>query len=209
VSTHWLKPLEHEVVPKWQGVDGVHEMPGWQKLQLPLAQTWLGPHEVPLATGPVAMHCCVPDAQEVNPCMQGLLVAQGSASVHGVPQTPLVHTRSEPHEVPFGCAPALWHTGEPVEHEILPFWHGSDAWQLPPGLHANTHDPCRQTCPAPQAIPSGAGPDGVQSGEPPSQVIRPIWQASPTMQLPPGAHVLTPSQWSIATCAAKSSLSWT
>ena len=100
VSVHTAVPVEQSVDPAWQGFAGVQVAPCVHTLQVPLLQTELGPHDVPLGAGvPVSVHTEEPVEHEVVPTSHGLFGVQAAPAAHAV-QTPLLQTSLVPHTVP-------------------------------------------------------------------------------------------------------------
>jgi hypothetical protein len=90
-SVHVETPVEHEVVPLWQGLAGVHVKPAVHALQVPLSHTSLVPHEVPLAAlVPSSTHVMLGE-QLINPLWQTLVGVQALPAEHVV-HVPLSHT---------------------------------------------------------------------------------------------------------------------
>jgi hypothetical protein len=50
-----------------------------------------------------------------------------------------------------------------------------------------------QICPVPQAMPTGAGPDGAHTGRPVAQRIVPSWQATPGLHAVESAQAMQPA----------------
>jgi hypothetical protein len=68
VSTHTISPVEQEVTPTWHWATGVQTRPAVHAAHVPLSQTSLVPHAVPLAAVvPVSTHTGVPVVHEVAP----------------------------------------------------------------------------------------------------------------------------------------------
>jgi hypothetical protein len=121
VSLQTGAPDEQTMVPAWHAfVDGVQEAPAMHEPQDPLSQTWLVPHDAPLARlVPVSVHTEVPLAHDVVPVWHGLAGAQGTPALH-VAHAPLSQTPPL-HDVPFvAFVPVSLQTGEPDEHTVVP-----------------------------------------------------------------------------------------
>jgi hypothetical protein len=68
VELHTATPVEHDVVPFWQGLPVEQEAPAVQALHVPLSQTRLSPQPVPLATFIIAsLHTGTPVEHAVVP----------------------------------------------------------------------------------------------------------------------------------------------
>jgi hypothetical protein len=68
-------PVEQDVIPLWQGLDGVHDTSAAHATQVAPLQTWLVPQKVPgSAATPVSVQTIAPPIQEAVPLWQGLLV---------------------------------------------------------------------------------------------------------------------------------------
>jgi hypothetical protein len=68
VAVHADIPLPHAVVPFMQALEGVHVSPGVHAEQVPLEQTRLVPHDVPLVIAvPLSAQVGAPLVQEMVP----------------------------------------------------------------------------------------------------------------------------------------------
>ena len=107
--------------------------------QLPLpSQTSFVPQVVPTPVKPVCPHTDCPDEHEVVPARQRLPEGlQGVFAVHAM-QFPRSQTSFVPQTVPSLTFVVFVQVDEPVEHDVVPVWHG-----LPPGLQAwlGVHEP--------------------------------------------------------------------
>ena len=73
VSVQTPTPVEQEMVPVWQGLDGVHASPSWHATHTPvLLHTMPVPQEVPGDLFPLSVHACVPVEHEFVPTLHGL-----------------------------------------------------------------------------------------------------------------------------------------
>ncbi|HLK41578.1 MAG TPA: hypothetical protein VKU41_32745 [Polyangiaceae bacterium] len=102
VSAHVAVPGEQDVVPAWQGLEGVHEAPCEHAPQRPWSQTEPFPHAVPSATDfPVSTHCGVPEAHDVTPTSQAFAGVHAASAVHpGVELPPLLPAPPPPPPPP-------------------------------------------------------------------------------------------------------------
>ncbi len=146
--------------------------PPWQTCPLP--------HDAPSAATPVWVQLAFPELQSVMPTRQALPIgAHGAFVVHAVHAPPL-QTRSVPQGVPSLTLVAPVHVCWPVEHDVVPLWHGA-----PVGVHAtpavqDTHAPPLHTLLTPQEVPSVALPFvSVQASPPSAQDAVPVWQGAP------------------------------
>ena len=113
-------PVEHEVVPLWQGFAGVQATPAVQAVHVPTLHTKFVPQVVPSVTFPVSRQTEVPVPQSVRPVWQTLVGVQGTPARH-VPQAPPLQTWFRPQVVPFGRGvPESAQTEAPVEHDVAP-----------------------------------------------------------------------------------------
>ena len=90
-------------------------------------------------------------------------------------QTPLLHTRFVPHEVPFATFPVALQTGAPVAHTTAAVRHGMPASvQFIPTVQAPQTPVALQTMFVPQLVPAGRFvPVSVQVGVPVAQASVP------------------------------------
>jgi hypothetical protein len=85
VSLQTETPVEHDVVPVWQALAGVHETPAVHGAQEPLSQTALAPHTVPLvALVPVSVQTGEPPVQTIVPVWQEFVGVHAAPVVHVV-----------------------------------------------------------------------------------------------------------------------------
>ena len=157
---------------------------------------------VPSVTLTVPPHVCVPVVQDVVPVWHVL-----PGGLHAIPAVqgthePPLQTSFVPHGVPSATLPVELQTDVPVEHEVWPVWQafplGKHAW---PAVHAPQLPELSQTPPE-HAVPGGAVPVWVHTGEPVVHEIDPRrqrlllgLQAAPVAQatqLPPLQTMLVP-----------------
>jgi hypothetical protein len=180
VSVHDGMPPVHESVPLWHGFAGWHELPAAHAMQVPLLQTMLVPHDVPLLAFPVTLHVDVPVAHDVTPVLQTLLPGTHAALAVQDTQLPLEQTRLVPHVVPLERAVLVSvHDGVPPVHDSVPAWHLFAGAQLVPAAQA-MHAPLLQTMLLPQVRPSAALPVAVQTELPVAQDVVPTLQTIPS-----------------------------
>jgi len=91
VEVHTGSPVEQSVWPDRHGLVGEHVAPCVHAPHVPLWQTSLVPHDVPLETLPVGLQTGKPVEQSVVPVWQGLPVEHAVPALHA-PQTPLWQT---------------------------------------------------------------------------------------------------------------------
>jgi hypothetical protein len=113
---------EHEVLPAWQALVGVHASPAVQATHAPALHTMFVPHIMPSWTLPASAHAGAPVLHVVVPVRQGLpetwQLAAAVQSTHApvAPQTLLV-----PQVVPGeSSVPLSVHLGVPVEQSSDP-----------------------------------------------------------------------------------------
>ena len=121
VSVHTDVPVEHDVVPEWHWLVGVHEAPAVHAVHVPLLHTWLVPQVVPLATDvPVSVQTGKPVAQLTVPVWHTLVGVHAAPAEHAE-HVPLSQTRLVPQAVPLDTdVPVSVHTATPVVHTTLP-----------------------------------------------------------------------------------------
>jgi hypothetical protein len=156
---------------------GVHAAPAAHAPHVPLSQTSLAPHEVPLATLPVTLHKGRPVEQLVAPVSHGLGGEHVAPTVQA-PHVPLSQTMLVPHDVPFATLPVESHTAVPLVQSTVPVWHGLVGEHAVPAPHA-THVPPSQTSPDPQVVPLATLPVASHTGVPMEQVVAPVWHGLP------------------------------
>lgn len=191
VSVHDGVPIEHDRVPVWHALAGVHDAPVMHALHAPLSQTWLVPHEVPFATlFCVSPHTGSPVEQPTAPTWQGLPGAHAAPVVHAA-QLPLSHTAFVPHEVPSAAlVPVSLHAGVPDEHTSVPVWHALFGVQPLPLTHM-PHAPSSQTWLVPHEVPLAAfTPVSLHTGTPVEQPMAPTRHASSGTHEAPVLQVL-------------------
>jgi hypothetical protein len=113
---------EQDCVPAWHGFIGVQARPAVHPMHVPVWQTMLIPHVVPLATFPDALQTGAPVVHAVAPVLHGMpLTAQLAPTVHA-PQTPVaLHTMFVPQLVPaVAFMFRSMQTGAPVEQASIP-----------------------------------------------------------------------------------------
>jgi hypothetical protein len=116
----------------------------------------------------------------VMPTRQALPIgAHGALVVHAV-HAPALQTMSVPQGVPSLTLVAPVHVCWPVEHDVVPLWHGA-----PAGVHVtpavqDTHAPPLHTLLTPQEVPSVALAFVSAQASPPSmQDAVPAWHGAP------------------------------
>jgi hypothetical protein len=156
VSVHVDTPVEHEVVPVWQTLAGVHVRPAVHALHEPVSHTSFVPHVVPLgALLPVSLQTDTPVEHEVVPVWHGLLGVHATPAVHALHE-PLSHTLLAPHVAPLArLVPVSVHVETPVEHDVVPVWHGLAGAHDSPAVHA-LHEPLSHTSLVPHEVPLAA-----------------------------------------------------
>jgi hypothetical protein len=99
-STHVIVPVVHDVVPVRQtpGLP-VQVDPAVHALHIPLLQTPVVPHAVPLATFPVSAQTTTPVTHEVVPVLHRFVGWQPTPAWQ-MPQVPLLQTMFTPQVVP-------------------------------------------------------------------------------------------------------------
>ncbi len=92
-----------------------------QDAQVPLSQTSLVPHDVPLPTWVVvALQTGTPVVHDVVPVTHGLVGVQAAPVVHASHE-PLSQTSLVPQEVPFAASlPVSLQTETPVAQDVTP-----------------------------------------------------------------------------------------
>jgi len=147
-------PVEHEVVPLWQGFAGVQASPAVQALHVPALQTRFVPQVVPLATAIVestqAPMGAIAIEHDVVPVWHGF-VGTHATEVQLV-QTPLAWQVAvgPPSEQSLPSAkiviPSSTQTEVPVEQDVVPPWQGLVAAgaQTRPAVQA-VHSPALHT----------------------------------------------------------------
>jgi hypothetical protein len=92
--------------------------------------------------------------------------------------TPPLHVCAAPHSVPTDLLVVATQTDDPVEHDVLPFLHGSVGEQVCPVTH-ETHTPPLQTRSMPHDVPSSTFvPRSMQVWLPVMQVSVPLWHGA-------------------------------
>jgi hypothetical protein len=196
-------PVEQLVADTTHAPAGVHGVPAVQALHAPLLQTMFVPHAVPFDPGIiVSVHVDAPVAHDVVPRSHWLVGVQDAPAVQAVHVPPL-QTMLVPQAVPFCAGPSVSvHVGVPVEHEVVPVWHGSAGVHAEPEVQL-TQAPSSQTMFVPQTVPSDAVlPVSLQTEVPPLHVRVPVWQAlagvhgAPLVQTvhPPSSQTPLPAQ---------------
>lgn len=133
-------------------MEGVQVLPSMQDTQLPFLQTRFVPQRVPLLRlVPASTQEGVPVLHDSSPSWHGLAGTHAEPALQAS-QSPSLHTRFEPHELPFGAFPESTHTEDPVSHETTPVLHGVLGVQGASAVHA-VHSPWLHTWPVPQAVP--------------------------------------------------------
>ena len=121
-----------------------------------------------------------------------IVVAHAALAVHMAAEvfTPPLHVCAEPHSVPTGLLVVVTQTDEPVEHDVLPFLHGSDGVQVCPATQ-ETQTPPLQTRSIPQEVPSVTFvPESAQVWVPVMQVSVPLWHGfAGGLHAPPGVQM--------------------
>jgi hypothetical protein len=173
VSLHTGAPLVHTVVPVWHGLAGVQTAPEVHALQVPLSQTSLVPHEVPLLRlPPVSTHVDTPVEHDVVPVWHALAGVHDRPAVHAV-HVPLSQTSLVPHEVPLGAL-VPWSAHVMLgEQLIVPLWHTFVGVQEVPAVH-DVHEPLSQTWLVPHDVPLGTLPVELQTDTPVEQEVTPV-----------------------------------
>ena len=189
VSLQTAEPVEQSVEPVSQTLLGVHAAPWVQALHCPLSQTWLVPHDVPLAVplAPVSVQTAEPVEQSVEPVSQTLLGVQTAPWVQAL-HCPLSQTWLVPHAVPLApeLGPESLHTGAPDEQAIVPVSHGLLGVQEVPFVQA-LHEPLSQTSLVPHEVPLAMLPLETQTEVPVVQLVTPVWQGA-GVHASPGVH---------------------
>jgi hypothetical protein len=158
--------------------------PAAQGVHVPVLQTMSVPQLVPSETAfPESLQTMSPVSQLYEPLWQGLVGVQIPPVVHG-PHTPLRHAMLFPHESPFMMLFVSTHTGLPVVHEIIPFLHGFDGWQLAPALQV-VQVPPLHTLPDAHDVPLSTLPDSMHTALPVVHEIIPVLQGFAGGQLAP------------------------
>ncbi len=191
VSVHVDTPVEHEVVPVWHTLAGVHVRPAVHALQEPLSHTSLVPHEVPLPTLlPVSVHVDTPVEHEVEPVWHGLAGVHATPAVHEV-HVPLSHTSLVPHVVPLvTLLPVSLQSDTPVEHDVVPAWHGLVGVHTTPAVHA-LHVPLSHTSLVPHVVPLATLlPVSVHTDTPVEHDVVPVWHTFAGVHARPDVHAL-------------------
>jgi hypothetical protein len=191
VSVHTAVPVEQSVVPVWHALVGVHEAPWVHEVHVPLSQTWLTPHTVPLAACvPVSVHVGVPPEQEIVPVSHEL-VGTHEAPLEHAAQTPVSHTFMDPHDVPSGrLLFEFVHTDAPVEQTVDHTVQELAGVQSVPAVHA-LHAPALHTMFTPHELPSASVvPVSVHVAAPVEQSVVPVWHALVGTQATPCVHAL-------------------
>jgi hypothetical protein len=186
VSPHTGTPVEHEVDPVWHGLTGVQTAPVVHAAHAPLSQTWLVPHDVPLATWVlVALHTGVPVVHEVVPVRHGFVGVHAAPAVHVI-QVPLLQTSLVPHEVPLeALLPESVQVC--VEQLKVPVWQALVGVHAAPFVHV-MQEPLSQTWPEPHEVPLGTLPFEVQTETPVEQEVIPVWHAAAGVHVVPAVQ---------------------
>jgi hypothetical protein len=181
VSTQVSAPVAHEVAPATHGFGLVaHARPAAQEEQVPALHTMFVPQLVPFPRAAPSTQTDAPVEQEVTPRLQSGsgLPAQSSPAVHET-QAPALHTRFEPHAVPFdsGAAALSTQISVPVAQEVMPVRHGSGLpVQASPALQ-ELHVPALHTMFEPQGVPSALFAPSVHVDVPVAQEVTPSLQS--------------------------------
>jgi hypothetical protein len=128
--------------------------PAVQVLQLPLLQTLLVPHTVPLTSMLPLSAQVIDGEQAVNPAWQALVGVQASPAVHAT-QPPLLQTMFVPQLMPSVTFPDSTQAGVPVLQVVMPVRHGlPDTVQLAFTVQAPQAPVALQTLLVPQLVPA-------------------------------------------------------
>jgi hypothetical protein len=175
VSVHTGTPVVHEVDPTWHGLVGVQAAPPAQALHVPLSQTSLVPHTVPLgAWDPVSVHVGALPEQSRVPVSHALAGVHGDESAHAL-QTPFSQTSFVPHDVPFGRLLFVLVQTDPPLAQLVAHWVHELAGVHPvPAVHA-LHAPSKHTMFAPHDVPFDTSvPVSLHTTTPVEQSVVPV-----------------------------------
>jgi hypothetical protein len=186
VSAHTDAPVTHEVVPVLHTFVGWQLAPAVHATHVPLLQTWLVPHTVPLTRLVAASAQVMVGEQDVNPAWQRLVGVHANPAVHET-QPPALQTMLVPQLVPFATFPEAAHTGAPVLQVVMPVRHGwPETVQLAPAVQLPQVPVALQTRLVPHGVPAARFvPVSVHCGAPVEHARVPIWQALVGAQVAP------------------------
>jgi hypothetical protein len=173
VSAQTDAPVTHEVAPVRQRLVGWQLAAEVQVLQLPLLQTLLVPHTVPL-TSMLPLSAQDIGEQAVNPAWQGLVGMQARPAVQAT-QAPPLQTMFVPQLVPSATLPDSTQLGVPVLQVVMPVRQGlADTVQLALTVQAPQAPVALQTLFVPQDVPAATRvPLSVHCGVPVAQASVP------------------------------------
>ncbi len=167
---------------------GVHATFTVQAEQVPLSQTSLVPHVVPLVIWVVVgLHTGAPVVHEIVPVTHGLVGVHDAPVVQAL-QVPLSQTSFVPQTVPLAALlPVSVHTGAPVVQTMVPVWQALVGVHAAPIEHV-VHEPFSQTSPVPHEVPLATFPVTPHTDVPVAQEVSPVWQTLPVEHDTPAVH---------------------
>lgn len=174
VSAQTEVPVTHDVAPVRHGLVGWQLAPAVHGPQTPSLQTRLIPHTAPFTRFlPVSAHV-IAGEQACVPAWHGFSGVHDTPAVHDT-QTPALHTRFVPHEVPLATFADSAQTGTPVLHVVVPVRQGLPVTaQLVPTLQSPQTPVALHTLSVPQLVPAATNVfRSVQTGVPVEQVSIP------------------------------------
>ena len=174
VSAQTETPVTHDVAPVRHGLVGWQLAAGVHGPQTPLLQTRLTPQVVPFTRfWPVSAQA-IAGEQAWVPAWHGLSGAHDTPAVHAT-QTPALHTRFVPQEVPLATFADSTQTGTPVLQVVVPVRQGLPVTgQLAPTLQSPHTPVALHTLSVPQLVPATTSVFlSVQTGVPVAQASIP------------------------------------
>jgi len=174
VSAQTEAPVTHDVAPVRHGFVGWQEAPAVHAPQIPLLHTMFVPHVVPFTRFLFVSAQVIAGEQAWVPAWHGFAGMQDTPTVHDT-QTPALHTRFVPQEVPLATFATSAQTGAPVLHVRAPVRQGLPVTaQLAPTLQSPQTPVALHTLSVPQLVPAATSVfRSVQTGAPVEQASIP------------------------------------
>ena len=159
VALHTSTPVEQSLVPVWHGLLGAQLFPATHVLHVPLSQTMMVPHDVPLPTSWLVLpHTGTPLEQPIAPTTHGLGGVPQTAPVVQAMHPPLSQTMLVPQAVPLATGwGVLLQTATPVEQPTAPTTHGFGFVLHGAPAEHELQTPPTQNLLLPHEVPSVAG----------------------------------------------------
>ena len=167
VSAQTEAPVTHDVAPVRHGFVGWQLAPAVHGPQTPLLQTRLAPQVVPFTRFWLVSAHVIAGEQACVPAWHGFAGMHDTPAVHAT-QTPALHTRFVPQEVPLATFAVSAQIGAPVLHVRAPVRQGLPVTtQLAPTLQSTQAPVALHTLSVPQPVPAATSVFlSVQTGVP-------------------------------------------